>query len=214
MPQGDKQHFLSDPWCASLLEPSDVRTFIPPSYSPPDPAGLSISRDKLFRHTLKGQDIVPACIGYYHRPAGAATQIDHQSPSSSRLLLDSVSLLFDLQPGVNGFQGTVHGGFFAVMMDEAMGSLIYQSYLLQAKEKSKGKLPSNVMDLEPVNFVTVGIDMRLQKPLPTPKMVRVRATVSELTGRKLVLHTTVEGEEGVQYASCNGTWIALPRARL
>lgn len=202
------------PRYAALLEQSDIERFTPPSYSAPDPAGISISQDQLFRHILSRPDAIPACIGFYHRPTEASKQNISQSSTSSRFLLESASLLFDLQPGVNGFQGTVHGGFFAVLMDEAMGSLIYHCYLLQAKEKAKGKLPANIMDLENVNFVTAGIDMKLKKPLPTPKVVLVKATVSELSGRKLVLHTTIEGEEGITYAECHGTWIAIPKVRL
>ncbi|KAF4966321.1 hypothetical protein FSARC_5993 [Fusarium sarcochroum] len=213
IPKDAKFYFQANPWCAALLGSSDIQTFTPPSYSPPDPAGISISRDQLFRHILSRQDAIPACIGFYHRPSESVSQDDTQS-STPRLLLDSASLLFDLQPGVNGFQGTVHGGFFAVLMDEAMGSLIYHSYLLQAQERAKGELPTHVMDLEKVNFVTAGIDMKLRKPLPTPKVVLVKATVSKLSGRKLVIHTTIEGEEGIRYAECHGTWIAIPRVRL
>ncbi|KAJ3540361.1 hypothetical protein NM208_g5102 [Fusarium decemcellulare] len=201
-------HFESIPWSAALLAPSDVVTFSPPSYSPPDPAGRSISKDELFRNTLNRADAVPACIGFYHRPSGSS------NTETTRLLLDSATLLFDLQPGVNGFQGTVHGGFFAALVDEAMGSYIYLSYRLQTDAKTHGSLPENVMDLDNVNFVTAGLNMKLKKPLPTPQVVTVTSTLAELSGRKLVLHTVIEGEGGVQYAACDGTWIAVPRQRL
>ncbi|KAM5371231.1 hypothetical protein ACJZ2D_008151 [Fusarium nematophilum] len=212
--EGAKQHFEAVPWCATILRSPDIVTFNPPCRSPPDPAGLSISKDQLFRHTLNRADAVPACLGFYSRPSEAPAEPGASKPKASRLLLDSATLLFDLQPGVNGFQGWTHGGLLALLVDEAMGSYIYITYRLQAEEKLRGRLPPDVMDLAEVNTVTAGMDMKLKKPLPTPAIVLVKATLVEISGRKMLVRTTIEGETGVQYAVCDGTWVALPRERL
>ncbi|KAF4974811.1 hypothetical protein FZEAL_8335 [Fusarium zealandicum] len=206
-----RRHFESTPWCADLLRSSETVTFIPASHSPPDNSGGSNSKDRLFKHTLNTQDAIPACLGFYQRPTETEASAGEQKP---RLLLSSASLLFDLQPGVSGFQGTVHGGLFGALMDEAMGSFIYVTYRLQAQERARGKLPENVIDLDKINYVTAGINLKLKRPVPVPHVVVVKATLTELSGRKLVLRTTIEGEGGVQYAVCDGTWISIPAERL
>lgn len=209
-----KRHFEAVPWCASLLNSSGTVTFNPPCRSPPDPAGLSISKDQLFRHILNKAEAVPACLGFYTHPSKAQLETDVSKPKASRLLLNSATLIFDLQPGVNGFQGWTHGGLLAALIDEAMGSYMYINYRVQAMEKLQQELPEDVMDLAAVNTVTARMDMKLKKPLRTPAVVLVKTSLVGISGRKLVVRSIIEGETGVQYAVCDATWVALPRERL
>lgn len=209
-----KLHFEAVPWCASLLGSPDIVTFNPPCRSPPDPAGISISKDQLFRHILNNEEAVPACLGFYTRTSKLESDFGDTRPKASRLLLDSATLIFDLQAGVNGFQGWTHGGLLAALMDEAMGSYIYINYRLQVEEKLQQALPADVMDLTTVNTVTARMDMKLKKPLPTPAIVLVKTALVEILGRKMLIETTIEGETGAQYAACDATWISLPRERL
>lgn len=189
-------------------------TFDPPCRSPPDPAGISISKDQLFRHVLNKAEAVPACVGFYTRTSTLNSDLGGSRQKASRLLLDSASMIFDLQTGVNGFQGWTHGGLLAALIDEAMGSYFYINYRLQAEEKLQQTLPEDVMDLTAVNTVTARMDMKLKKPLPTPAIVLVKVTLMEISGRKIFVETTIEGETGLQYAACDATWIALSRERL
>jgi acyl-coenzyme A thioesterase PaaI-like protein len=175
---------------------------------------LSISKDQLFRQILNTAEAVPACLGFYIRPSKTKSDAGVPRPKASRLLLDSTTLLFSLQPGVNGFQGWTHGGLLAALMDEAMGSCFYINYRLQAEAKLQRALPVDMMDLTAVNTVTSRMDIKLKKPLPTPAVVLVKTTLVEISGRKILVETTIEGETGVQYAACDATWIALPRERL
>lgn len=209
-----KLHFDAFPWCASLLGSPDIVTFNPPCRSPPDPAGISISKDQLFRHVLNRVEAVPACLGFYTRPSQVDSGFGDSRPTASRLPLDSATLIFDLQTGVNGFQGWTHGGLLAALIDEAMGSYFYINYRLQAEAKLQRALSVDMMDLTAVNTVTARMDIKLKKPLPTPAVVLVKTTLVGISGRKILVWTTIEGETGVQYATCDGTWIALPRERL
>ena len=212
--------FKAIPWCAAFFERPDLVLFTPSSRLE-GPDGSPASKDKLMRKSLHASDSVPHCIGFYQDDTKAtASTADNGSssdaPSSPRLLTNSVCLIYDLQPGVSGYHGSVHGGFFSVLADEAMGSLIYQNFFLQKQkqEDPKWRLPPGTLDLMNVQYFTASMNTRLQKPLPTPSVIAVTASLSKVQGRKMFVSVAIENEKGVRFATCEGLWISLPAEKI
>ncbi|KAI0130688.1 HotDog domain-containing protein [Daldinia grandis] len=213
-------HFKSTPWCTALLERPGVITFIPTSRFPEDPTGYSPTQDQLFRKTFNNADTVPHCIGFYQDPnsdiePSPSTQLGPSSQLGPRLLINSASLIFDLRPGVNGYNGTAHGGFIGSLIDEAMGSLILINHQVQTHDKAQGRrLPRGVVDLNNARFFTASMNVRFLKPLPTPGTVVVTASLSKIEGRKMSLDVTIKDKSQVEFARCDGLWISLPEGKI
>lgn len=76
----------------------------------------------LVNETLNTADTVRACIVVARKTSPTATSISN-GETTAKPFLEMVGLL-DLGDGINGYPGTVHGGFFNVMLDEIMGSTV------------------------------------------------------------------------------------------
>lgn len=216
-PSQDLSYFLSIPWCAALLNQPGVHTFAPTSRLPRDQVA---SGDRLFPKTLHHADAVPHCIGFYQAPSpdtspNAVPVAASSQAANPTLLIRSCSLLFDLRPGVIGFNGSVHGGFIASLMDEAMGNLFLANYVAKMREVEANRpLPPGIMGLDDVRFVTANMTVRFQKPLPAPKVVVVTASLDRIDGRKLFLVVTATDERLVEFAKCEGMWVRLPHEKM
>ncbi|KAH8600720.1 HotDog domain-containing protein [Bisporella sp. PMI_857] len=213
-------HFKSIPWCSALLEQPGAVIFTPTARLQEDAFGRSPTQDQLFRKTLKNHDTVPHCIGFYQDPALSDSQLDRRAPLVAlsqlepTLLIKSSSLMFDLRRGVNGYNGSAHGGFIASIMDEAMGSLIFVNHEFQKQNETRGHYPQDILDLNNIRFFTASMTVRLRKPLPTPQSVIVTASLGRIDGRKMFLEVTVKGERGEEFANCDGLWISLQKEKL
>ncbi|KAI1653681.1 HotDog domain-containing protein [Daldinia decipiens] len=216
-------HFKSIPWCVALLERPGVITFTPTSRLPEDPTGHSPTQDQLFRKTLNNADTVPHCIGFYQDPVSSDLDIE-ESPSASlgsssqlspKLFINSAPLIFDLCPGVNGYNGTAQGGFISSLIDEAMGNLIFTNYQVQGREEAQGRrLPRGVLNLNNARFFTASMTVRFLKHLPTPQTVVVTASLNRIEGRKMSLDVTVKNKHQVEFARCDGLWMSLPKEKM
>lgn len=207
-----EQQFRSIPWCAALLKRPDTVVFTPSARVENADDGLA-SKDQLFRRTLNTSDAAPHCIGFYRDPSQEITP----PPISPRLLINSSSLLFDIGPGVNGFHGSAHGGFMAVMMDDAMGSLIYHNHVLQMRKQQEDpewRMPPETIDLAKIHYITAGMDLRYRKPLPTPSVVICTASLRKVEGRKMFMDVTIKDERGTVFTTGNGLWISMPSGKI
>ncbi|CAG9948677.1 unnamed protein product [Clonostachys rosea f. rosea IK726] len=213
--QTAEQRFRSIEWCAVLLNRPGTTIFTP-SCRLVDALGLPASQDQILRTTLNNSDAVPHCLGFYQDPASSSTPGSPASPTQPRLLINSSSALFDLQPGVNGYHGSTHGGFMAVLIDDSMGGLIYHNFVLQMqKQQEPGwNPPPGTLDLSKIQYFTAGMNIRLEKPLKTPAVVVVTSTLNRVEGRKLYLDVVVEDGNGTKYATCEGLWMSLPNQKI
>jgi hypothetical protein len=77
----------------------------------------------LVNETINTADAVRACVVMVRKlPLTDAGRAAGESPE--RPFLELLGLL-DLGRGVNGYEGTAHGGFFNVVLDEVMGSTVH-----------------------------------------------------------------------------------------
>jgi acyl-coenzyme A thioesterase PaaI-like protein len=201
----NKSKFEDVPWCAALLNAPDTLTFEPASREEG-----SASQDQLFARTLRSNETVPRCIGFYQDP----TEIPESAKSGSPFLLSSASLIFELRPGVNGFNGTVHGGLIGALMDESMGSFLYLSDKVYRRKRAEGLLSSDSPGFDKLGFFTGRVDIRLLKPIPTPQIVVVTSHLAKVDGRKVHIRAVIKGQHGQEFAVCDGTWVSFTLGKL
>ncbi|KAI3316536.1 HotDog domain-containing protein [Xylariaceae sp. AK1471] len=211
--------FESIPWCATLLREPGVVTFTPMARLPADADGRFPSQDQLFKTTLKTTNTVPEYLGFYKSPFSDAANLTLPPTSSAgpgpQFLINTVSLLTDLRPGVSGFNGTTHGGFIASLLDEAMGCLIFNNNKLQQEMRARGaKIPDTVVDLSKGPILTASMNVEFKKPLATPQVVIATATLNRIDGRKLYLNYAIKNGNGKEFARGEGVWVSARKERL
>ncbi|KAF2263092.1 hypothetical protein CC78DRAFT_534254 [Lojkania enalia] len=209
-------YFQSIPWCAALLEKPGIVLYTPTCRLAPDANSALSTQDQFFRINLRHSDLIPYAIGVYEDPFFPT--IISPSPTSSglRLLIYSSTLMLDIRPGTNGYNGSAHGGLISTLIDEAMGSLIYinHKFYTEVEATQKEKMPSNVLNMHGVAMFTASMNVRFLKPLPTPQVVLVTASLNKIEGRKVYLDVEVKNGEGMKFASCEGMWMSISRERL
>ncbi|KAI0397066.1 HotDog domain-containing protein [Xylariaceae sp. FL0594] len=219
--------FESIPWCAAMLQKPGVVTFTPMARMAADASGNRASRDQLFRTTLGAENAIPNYIGLYQTPFSdparltllptLASHSPEDSGQPSKLLIDTVSLLIDLQPGVNGYTGTTHGGLIAALLDEAMGCLLFFNGQVQRDMRERGlSVPSSVVYLSNEDPIfTASVAVKYIRPITTPQVVVAAATLKRIEkGRKFFLGYDIRGDDGVVFASGEGLWISARREKL
>ena len=208
------EYFAAIPWTASLLREPGTVAFLPASRMGPGRVreGQFPSHDEFFQHTLDNESAVPHCLGFYQDqiPALRAASEHPDLP----FVLRSSSLLYDLRPGVNGFNGTAHGGLIAAVIDDAMGSLIFQNDVVNREAKASGALPPDARDFKGLGYFTARMEVIYRRPIPTPSIVVATASLTGLDGKKAHFRIVVRGEKGDEYALGEGTWISIQRPNL
>lgn len=206
-----EDYFRGISWCVALLNSPDTVIFTPSFRTETPFPGLPASQDQLMRVSLNSPTTVPHCLGF-HKDYTSDIVGESSSTAGPRLLVNSASLLIDIGPGVNGFHGSAHGGFVSVLFDDAMGALLYQNLAMQSQKQradASWKLPANTVDIAKLQYATAGMDVRLQRPLPTPGVVVATAKLARIDGRKLAVDVVIKDERGKQLATCKGLWVSL-----
>ncbi|KAI1152128.1 hypothetical protein F4825DRAFT_462086 [Nemania diffusa] len=224
--------FESVPWCAALLLSPGITTFIPSPHSPAGPNGHSPSQDQLFVTTLNTANAVPRCVGFYQSPFSDAGETKLLEPVSRRikfgqqLLISTASYFFELCPGVNGFNGTAHGGLIACLFDQAMGDLLFINGEIHRRAalptgKRCRRAVTNGTHLPPCYLnpldnpmFTASMETQLLKPLVTPQIVLVTVSLNKVAGRKIYLDSFLENEEGIKFAAGRGIWVSARKGKL
>ncbi len=203
-------HFTSIPWCAEILGLLGTITFVPVSRAEPSdlPQDCSPSQNQFFKYTLDNHAVVPKCIGFYREPKLASERPELP------FMFQSASLIFDIRSGVNGFNGTTHGGFITTLIDEAIGSFIFQNDVVNRDSKKRGVIPPLAKDFIGVGYATARMDVAYRRPLPTPRTVIVAVSLQGLDGRKAHIYAVVKGEDGEEYAVGDAIWIRIQGRRL
>jgi acyl-coenzyme A thioesterase PaaI-like protein len=122
-------------------------------------------------------------------------------------LVNEVTLLFDLQSGVNGFHGSTHGGLMSVLLDEAMGNLLFIHNSIDSSLRSLGQtIALDVFNFTGLAAMTAGLSVRYLKPLKTPQIVAVTATLARIDGRSIFVDGKIENGDGVVFAKGQSEW--------
>lgn len=96
-----------------------------------------------------------------------------------------------VDPAYQGFEGLVHGGILAGMVDDAMWHVIHQ----QAED-----FPA-----------TAELTVRYHKPAPIGEVLTVRGTLTSYRRRLMVARASVENAAGEMLVSAEGRFMPLPQ---
>ncbi|KAI0872970.1 hypothetical protein GGS24DRAFT_502246 [Hypoxylon argillaceum] len=171
--------------------------------------------------TLNTANAVPRCVGFYQSPFSDAGETKLLEPVSRRikfgqqLLISTASYFFELRPGVNGFNGTAHGGLIACLFDQAMGDLLFINGEIHRRAVTNGThLPPCYLNPLDNPMFTASMETQLLKPLVTPQIVLVTVSLNKVAGRKIYLDSFLENEEGIKFAAGRGIWVSARKGKL
>ncbi|KAK4146791.1 HotDog domain-containing protein [Dichotomopilus funicola] len=180
-------HFSAIPWAARLLRDPAVSNIVVSERQP-----LASGDKRLVRETLNGATTVRACVTFVmHLPTTAEEEVAGRPPlSKSKALLRGggpkdgedparpfllFNALLDLGEDLCGYRGTLHGGAFAVLLDETMCA---------------------AADNQSQFAFTASLKVDFKKPVKLPGVVLVRSRVVKKEGRKIYVRGTIENEAG------------------
>ncbi|KXJ85548.1 hypothetical protein Micbo1qcDRAFT_169300 [Microdochium bolleyi] len=225
-PTAAEAAFLAaNPWVSERFPDAAAVPFTPGhGLAAPVPPATQL-HDRLFSRTLRTtsttEPAVPVCLAY-HDPVDiqrvADASVENPDGPPDMYLVPSATMVFQLGPGVNGFQGVTHGGMFAVLVDECVGNYlalnkaVAEVVLSSSGPRKKGEKSqlSRLAGLGDVTAFTVGMNVKFKKPIPTPAVVLVRSWLSRIEGRKIVIGSVIENRYGAEHGSCESIWYTMP----
>ncbi|KAK3353063.1 HotDog domain-containing protein [Lasiosphaeria hispida] len=198
-------HFKATPWCAALLaDPAVIDTIVV------DRRPLATGESEFVRRVMNGPTTVRACVTFFrmvepHRSseAGKVVVAGRELSKSKALLMGGGEMdgedrgnpfllfnaLLELGEDLCSFQGTLHGGLFAVLMDEVMGTA--------ANFQSQH------------GAYTVQFNTNFHRAVKTPQVVLVRGRVVKKDKRKIFVKGTIEDKDGNLMAEGDGVWLQM-----
>lgn len=173
----DVKFFQTIPWTRTLLGD--------PAYYPsptPSRSYKESTEDAIIAQTLNTKDTIKAWL----------TMPKKSAPGDA--FITETRTLLSLGHAVNGYAGLVHGGIVALMIDEAMGTML--------------QLNAYAGNADLTSFVvTAYLKTRFLRPVPTPSIVLLIAKLRERRGRKMYIDATVENEAGEVLATGEALWV-------
>lgn len=166
------------------------------------------SQDTLFRYSLDSEKTIPHYIGFYEDPFCHSTTTFPHLP----FIITSLSLVLELRGGVHGFNATVHGGLTCAIIDEAMGTLLYQNDLLNREAKARGLIPPDAKGFSAAG--TARMDVKYRRPIQTPQTVVVTATLDRVENRKMLMRVVLRDKDGQECATCDGMFMSFPKGKI
>lgn len=127
------------------------------------------------------------------RPQSACFACGPQNPHGlglrfSALEDQSVAAEWRVAPGFEGFEGILHGGIIATMLDEAMAKAVVR----------RGW-----------HALTAELRLRLRKHVATGDTIRIRGWVVERRKRLILTEASIAGLDGAERAHAWGNFIVL-----
>lgn len=95
----------------------------------------------------------------------------------------------------------------SVLLDEAMGNLLFMHNSVDSSLRSLGQtIALDVLNLTGLAAVTAGLNVRYLKPLKTPQVVAVVATLDRIDGRSIFVNGRIENGDGIVFATGQSEW--------
>ncbi|KAK4165864.1 HotDog domain-containing protein [Cladorrhinum sp. PSN259] len=195
-------HFKNMPWANNLLSDPAVLEIIVVDRRP-----LPSGESNFVRRVMNSGTTVRACVTFFRmlkppKPSASSVQEitkakavlqgggsqDGEDPRNPFLLFNA---LLDLGEDLSSYAGTMHGGLFAVLMDEVMGTAAnFQSHH---------------------GAYTASFTTNYRRPIKVPQVVLVRGRVVKKDGRKIFVRGCIEDKNGNVLAEGEGLWIQMDR---
>lgn len=221
-------HFRAIPWCAALLSDPAILDVIVVDRRP-----LPSGESNFVRRTMNSGTTVRACATFFRmlqpprgkQNAGAAAAArpvealsrskellkgggpsDGEDPRNPFLLFNA---LLDLGEDLCGFASTMHGGLFAVLMDEVMGTAanfqagknVISPFFSFGDFSLLAPGECHLLTMRASNYAekgayTVQFNTKFIKAVKLPQVVLVRGRVVKRDGRKIFVRGAIEDKDG------------------
>jgi acyl-coenzyme A thioesterase PaaI-like protein len=191
--QEDVGFFAKMPFVRPYVEKFSVYQPVPfvTRYDKGDPS------DKFFNKTINSNDTIPRVLAlmrkeYPLKPQSTGNE-DREQPQVPEE--PHFVVFFQLEPGVNGYVNTAHGGVLAALLDETMGlcAEIYRVFVSS----------------EQVHLLTAKLEVSYHSPLPTPGLIVIKTWVKRKEGRKWFLEAHILDHEGSLKATAKSVYVRL-----
>ncbi|KAI1353746.1 HotDog domain-containing protein [Xylaria sp. FL0043] len=157
---------------------------------------------------LNNATTIPRLIGFYQNPFHNSTSTSPVLPSS----VEAISFILELNDGLRGHNGTVHGGMICSMLDEAMTEFLVHGLVLNRQAKAEGLIPKDAEEVR--GGVTASLNVKFLRPLLTPAVVLIKATLEQKEGGKMSLRAVIVDQYGEEHTTCTALFIDLTKSVL
>jgi acyl-coenzyme A thioesterase PaaI-like protein len=155
--------------------------------------------DLYFAKTIRSDDTIPHTLlflktGDWSIPEGSPPNTKSRPfPAPD---IPDVTILFDLQPGMNGFAHTAHGGAMCSLLDETLGMCAE----VHRQKQFAGQR---------TNLYTAQLNTSFLAPVVTPGVVRIKAWLVGAEGRKWMLRAQMDDAKGKVLLETESLWISV-----
>lgn len=158
--------------------------------------------DTFFNQTLNTAGTIPHALALIRRDILELNpRLQERESDSAPPLEPDFVLLVKIDTCLNGFQGTVHGGLLASLLDESLGCCVeaLSSCLDLVHQRHPG---------ERTRLYTANLNISYRAPVTSPGVVTIRTWLKRREGRKWFLEGTLSGDDGRVRTEVKGLWIS------
>lgn len=158
--------------------------------------------DTFFNQTLNTAGTIPHALALIRRDILELNpRLQERESDSAPSLEPDFVLLVKIDTCLNGFQGTVHGGLLASLLDESLGCCVeaLSSCLDLVHQRHPG---------ERARLYTANLNISYRAPLTSPGAVTIKTWLKRREGRKWFLEGTLSGDDGRVRTEVKGLWIS------
>lgn len=198
--QEDVDFFANMPFARPYLDKSSDYQPIP-FVTRYDKGDLS---DQFFNKTINSKDTIPRVLALMRKPGSsqhdpAADTANNADKDPSQAAESPFFVTFcQLEPGVNGYIDTAHGGVLASLFDEALG-LCAEAYRVFVSGDTGILLTGN-------------LEVSYRSPVATPSAVVIQTWVKKMEGRKWFLEAKLLDQNGLLKAEAKSLYIKMRSA--
>ncbi|KAK0735706.1 HotDog domain-containing protein [Apiosordaria backusii] len=209
--QDPLSHFRAMPFAAALLsDPAVFETIVP------DRRPLASGESNFARKVMNTGSTVRACVSFLRTLQPPSAMVKRSKSSGELIPMNEITkskailqgggpqdgedpknpfllcnALLDLGEDLCSYAGMMHGGLFAVLMDEVMGTAAN----FQAEHGA----------------YTAQFNTNFRRPIKLPMVVLVRGRVVKKTGRKIMVRGCIEDKNGNIMAEGDGLFIQMDK---
>jgi len=148
--------------------------------------------DQFFKKTINTHDTVPRVLTFMRKPDGASDDTDNANSDPHFVVFAQ------LEPGINGYEDTAHGGVLAALFDESLG-LCAEGYRVFISD-------------ETALLYTASLEISYRAPVRTPGIVQIQTWVRRREGRKWFLEARMLDQTGVVMAEARSLYVSQKAA--
>lgn len=154
-----------------------------------------------FSQTLNTPETIPHALALIRRGILELNPRLKERESDSAPLEPDFVLLVKIDTLLNGFQGTVHGGLLASLLDESLGCCVeaLSSCLDLLQKRHPG---------ERTRLYTANLNISYRAPVTSPGVVTIKTWLKRRESRKWFVEGKLSGEDGRVRTEVKGLWIS------